>query len=46
MPKIPSTPKVQNQMHMTGPNRLPTLPVPRLCTRKSPTTMISVIGTT
>ena len=35
-----------NQTTMTGPNRRPTLPVPRDWSAKSPTRMTSVAGTT
>ena len=31
---------------MTGPKMAPTKPVPRRCTRNSPTRIVTVIGTT
>ena len=40
------TASVANQTHITGPNSLPTLPVPRRCTRNSPTRIAIASGTT
>ena len=37
---------VVNQMSMTGPNTLPTAPLPSRCRRKRSTMIVTVIGTT
>ena len=37
---------VRNQTTMTGPNSRPTTPLPSLCSTKSTTMMVTVIGTT
>src|SRR6185437_12067658 len=42
----PMRPSATNQMHITGPNTLPTLPVPRFCTRNRMTSTATAIHTT
>ena len=37
---------VVNHTSMTGPNTLPTAPLPRRCRRKRSTMIVTVIGTT
>ena len=41
----PSTASVANHTIITGPNTLPTAPVPLLCTRNSTTRMTMAMGT-
>ncbi|MCY1510442.1 hypothetical protein D9M68_448190 [compost metagenome] len=42
----PATPSTRNHSSITGPNILPTTPVPFFCTMNSPTRIASVIGIT
>lgn len=46
MPRTPHAAIVTNQMIMMGPNRRPTVPLPRRCARNSTRMITAVIGTT
>ncbi|MEY5060002.1 MAG: hypothetical protein RJA51_1749 [Actinomycetota bacterium] len=46
MCESPSSAIVANHTSITGPNTLPTAPVPRFCTMKRPVMMAMAMGTT
>ena len=46
MPRMPQAPITMNQRAITGPNSLPTQPVPSRCSRNRPIRITAVMGST